>query len=72
MIKWPEFKFGGINLWNRPLQEIDYMKKEVDDCKFVSSQAELYKQQCDSIVDIAEKRLKHLKKMYYLRTGKIL
>ena len=79
MIKWPDFILAPINLWNRPLQEIDYMKKEVDDCKIIANKAKLraeqsktYQEFCESIAEIPEKRLKHLKNLYYLRTGKLL
>ena len=30
MISWAEFKFPPLNLWNRPLQEIDYLRKRND------------------------------------------
>ena len=79
MIKWGGFKFPPVNLLNRPLQEIDYMTKEVDDCKRIASKAKLHAEQsktyqefCESIAEIPEKRLKHLKHIYYLRTGKLI
>ena len=31
MISWAEFKFPPLNLWNRPLQEIDYLKAKNND-----------------------------------------
>ena len=79
MIKWPDFILAPINLWNRPLQEIDYLQ---DDLGIIADS--LYEKDIEMsiltgsidmdvrLADYYVKRLKHLKHIYYLRTGKLL
>jgi len=76
-MKWAEFKFPPINLFSHPMQDIDYMRDEVADCKRIALKARLRIKQmqshhglCKSITDVAERRLKNLEFIYYTRTGR--
>ena len=79
MIKWPDFILAPINLWNRPLQEIDYIKDDLgriaDSLYEKDIEMSILTGSIDMDVRLADhyiERLKHLKHIYYLGTGKLL